>query len=148
MNKINKTMFVFMLSKKQQQAIRDRLLKVVGMTKEGLRNMLDGRICDMEEVISFEEVKKLCTEYTKVYTAENGMSFRYNKTESLLECITFENCSFDDESEEIKIIDLEEPEVVTSQGLSYSNWLDNPQYWVDCYADELEEECQDIEEFA
>jgi len=56
---INKTTYICTLPESQITEIKNRLNEIVGSTPENIDNMLDGRICDMEEVLSFEEVKKI-----------------------------------------------------------------------------------------
>jgi hypothetical protein len=52
-------MYVAMLTEKEQKKIEKYLMRVPSMTVKGLNNMMDGRLCDMEEVVSWNELQKI-----------------------------------------------------------------------------------------
>ena len=86
--------------------------------------------------------------YSKIYHAsdckDKKTGFRFNYEESLLEYVS--KYGFDDNCKEFK---SKEWIVATSTGLNDNSWKDNPQYWVDSYNDEINEELSYMmEEFA
>jgi hypothetical protein len=85
----------------------------------------------------FEEGKK----YSKVYLSkdEKYFGFRYNYTDSVLEYVSrWDFRKIDGKYQDVM---LEDWEVVSNIGLSRESWKENPQYWIDTYQDELDEEC-------
>jgi len=78
--------------------------------------------------------------YSKIYKSDTGSEFRYNYERSLLEWITRVDWDFD-ENDELVETKLKEAKVVDAIGLSKDNWKEDPQYWVDRYQEEINEEC-------
>jgi hypothetical protein len=79
----------------------------------------------------------MATGYSKHYNVK-GRLYRYNYEACELEWISWFDSVF--EGDELVEVKLDEPMVIDSIGLSPENWKDNPEYWIDCYAAEVEEE--------
>lgn len=62
LKEINRTMHVCRLPEKAQEKIARYLMDMPETTIHGLNNMMDGRICDMEEVVSFSKILELIKE--------------------------------------------------------------------------------------
>ncbi len=81
--------------------------------------------------------------YSKVYLkkGEKHFGFRYNFTDAVLENISRWDYRKDPITGKYGDVILEEWEVTSSIGLIPESWKENPQYWIDTYQDELNEEC-------
>lgn len=79
-------------------------------------------------------------QYSKVYPVEGEelVGYRYNYAEGVLEYVS--KFDFDTEGSDLIVRELPQWQVVSSIGLSRENWQDNPEYWVDLYQNELDEE--------
>jgi len=73
------------------------------------------------------KVRKIPTEGFSKWYKRGDYSFRYNYATKSLECYYIDRSS--------KIDEL---------GLSFTNWIDNPDYWVDNYLNQIEEEAKSL----
>jgi hypothetical protein len=87
--------------------------------------------------------------YSKVYLVkgEKHFGFRYNYEDALLEFISRWDYRKDEITGEYGDVILEDWEVTTTIGLSRESWEENPQYWIDTYRDELDEECAHLTQY-
>lgn len=83
------------------------------------------------------------TKYSKIYYRgkDKFFGYRYNYENNTLEWVSKWDMVWDDEKKEYIDVTLPEWQVTTSIGLSLDNWKDDPDYWVDRFADEISEEC-------
>jgi hypothetical protein len=82
--------------------------------------------------------------YSKIYLVkgEKHFGYRYNYTDALLEKVSrYDFRKIDGEWQDVI---LEDWEVASAVGLSVGDWKDNPQYWIDFYANDIDEECRHI----
>lgn len=81
--------------------------------------------------------------YSEIYKDEDsGRSFRYNYENQVLEYLQLYD--YDDNDNKFKLV---EPIVIDSIGLSVSNWKENPQYWIEQYDMQIEEEVSYLASF-
>jgi hypothetical protein len=87
--------------------------------------------------------------YSKVYLSEGTkhFGFRYNYDDAVLEYVTLWDYAKDKITGECVDILLDDWDVATSIGLSKENWEDNPQYWIEAYKDEIDEEVACLAEY-
>ena len=78
-------------------------------------------------------------QYSKVYPIEGEtlIGFRYNYADSVLEYVSKYDYRTNDAGENAELPDWE---VIDSIGLSRGNWNDNPEYLIEEYQDELDQE--------
>ena len=56
---INGSMYVCQLTTKDRDKLEKYLMRIDGMDMEGLDNLMNGRLSDMEEVVSLEQIKRI-----------------------------------------------------------------------------------------
>ena len=56
---MEKTTYIYLLSEDLQMKIYEKLENDFLLDDEELQNAMDSRICDLEELISFNEIKQL-----------------------------------------------------------------------------------------
>ena len=80
--------------------------------------------------------------YSKVYLVkgEKHFGYRYNFTDCVLEYVSKWDYRKDEITGKYDDVILEDWEVTTCVGLSKEDWNENPQYWVDYYMAENNEE--------
>lgn len=79
--------------------------------------------------------------YSKVFLkrGEKLFGFRYNYEECCLENVSRWDCKFDENNNLVEVT-LPSWKVISSIGLSKENWSDSPEYWIEQYEMELNEE--------
>jgi hypothetical protein len=80
--------------------------------------------------------------YSRIYhtNRDKRFGFRYNYDTAELEWVSKWDCKIGTDRE-LHDIDLPDWKITDSTSLSRENWEDNPQYWVDMYQNEIDEEC-------
>ena len=84
--------------------------------------------------------------YSEVYPVkgEKHFGYRYNYEHCTLEYVSKWDCYYDKEAKKLVDILFMEWVVICSVGLSFYDWSENPQYWVDHYSREISEETNHI----
>ena len=84
--------------------------------------------------------------YSKVYLmkGEKHFGYRYNYEHCVLEYVSKWDCYYDKEAKKLVDMLFMDWVVINSVGLSKEDWHENPQYWVDFYANEISVEANYI----
>jgi len=77
------------------------------------------------------------TGYSKTYKVK-GRLYRYSYDRAEIEWISW--FDYDTEDGEMVEVKLAEPRALASIGLSPDEWADGPEYWVNVYAADIDEE--------
>ena len=79
--------------------------------------------------------------YSKVYqvSGEKLFGYRYNYERSTLEHVSKLEIGFDENNKVVDVV-LDDWKAIGSVGLSKEDWEDGPEYWVDYYSSEIDEE--------
>lgn len=87
--------------------------------------------------------------YSKVYLkkGEKHFGFRYNFTDAVLENVSRWDFRKDPITGKYGDVILDDWTVTSSIGLSRDNWKESPQYWIEQYQMELDEECAHLVQY-
>jgi len=85
--------------------------------------------------------------YSRVYLSKGEKHFgiRYNYTDAMLEYVSRWDCEFID-GELVDVI-LDDWQVADCIGLSRDEWKEDPEYWVETYRAELDEEAAELAKY-